>query len=74
MIGYRKDKDRRDNNTLNTPYPPYSSSAKYSHDPFYSSEASDDSEKLQEEKMGEEQDDKVMDEPVESWGWVQNTD
>ncbi len=57
MIGDRKDKDRRDNNTLKTP-----------------SEASDDCEKLQEEKMGDEQDDKVTDEPVESWGWVQNTD
>ncbi|MBU7005118.1 hypothetical protein [Phosphitispora fastidiosa] len=38
------------------------------------SKASDDSEKLQEHKMRQEQDDKVKDEPVESWGWVQNTD
>lgn len=57
MIGDRKDKDRRDINTLKTP-----------------SEASDDCEKPQEEKMGDEQDDKLTDEPVESWGWVQNTD
>jgi len=57
VIGDRKDKDRRDINTLKTP-----------------SEASDDCEKPQEEKMGDEQDDKLTDEPVESWGWVQNTD
>jgi len=57
VIGSRKDKEMRDNNTLSTP-----------------SEASDDCEKPQEEKMGEDQGDKVTDEPVESWGWVQNTD
>ncbi len=74
MTENRNFKDRQENKTGHSPYPPYSSLTKYDYDPFCSAESIVDYEEPSDDNRRKESAAEVKDEPVESWGWVQNTD
>lgn len=64
-----------DKNGQNSPYPPYYYSVKYYTDPFDGTEANcgcDDQEEI--EDLTGKKDKEAPDEPIESWGWINNID
>lgn len=64
-----------DKKSVKSPYPPYDHSAKYYTDQIHFAEANYgcDENELSEE-LTAKKDQEAPDEPVESWGWVNNVD
>ncbi len=67
-------------NKKKSPFPPSNVSVHYYTDPIYSTDAfygyegSSDEQKSDNLKDDEESHDEALDEPVESWGWINNVD
>ena len=64
-----------DKNGRKSPYPPYDHSAKYYTDPLHFTDAICGYEDIEEsEDLTDKKDETAPDEPVESWGWINNVD
>ncbi len=65
-----------DKNAKKSPFPPYNVSVNYYTDPIYSTDSFygyDEAESLREDAK-EKKSEEALDEPVESWGWINNVD
>ncbi|MHB9094968.1 MAG: hypothetical protein ACYC21_09865 [Eubacteriales bacterium] len=65
-----------DKNAKKSPFPPSNVSVNYYTDPIYSTDAFygyDEEDNPREEAKGEKREE-ALDEPVESWGWINNVD